>query len=211
MIRCRVVRRASWAARGAGRRARAASSCAWSMIRGSGVVTGIVCLGSVAGFGAGTGPVGELWSLCWVRPLSCSSELFVESASAVQVEAGRRTHLWRRLGQWLGWAKQRASPRRTRGTSPATRSQRRTRNGPRAVGCQRRGSFLRCQLPNSDVGLSRRGGSQTTPAQRQHLVTDHCMDLRRWSSSALGGQSGRTWRPITRGPATSAPASVSAW
>ena len=98
MIRCRVVRRASWAARGAGRRARAASSCAWSMIRGSGVVTGIVCLGSVAGFGAGTGPVGELWSLCWVRPLSCSSELFVESASAVQVEAGRRTHLWRRLG-----------------------------------------------------------------------------------------------------------------
>ena len=43
------------------------------MIRGSGVVTEIVCLGSVAGFGAGTGPVGELWPLCWVRPLSCSS------------------------------------------------------------------------------------------------------------------------------------------
>ena len=83
------------------------------MIRGSGVVTGIVCLGSVAGFGAGTGPVGELW----VRPLSCSSS----QRPPVQVEAGRRTHLWRRLGQWLGWAKQRASPRRTRGTSPATR------------------------------------------------------------------------------------------
>ena len=86
------------------------------MIRGSGMVTGIVCLGSVAGFGAGTGPVGELWSL-WVRPLSCSSS----QRPAVQVEAGRCTHLWRRLGQWLGWAKQRASPRRIRGTSPATR------------------------------------------------------------------------------------------
>ena len=73
VIRCRVARRASWVASGVGRQARAASSCAWSMTRGSGTVTGIVCLGSVAGFGAGVGPVGELWSLCGVRSLSCSS------------------------------------------------------------------------------------------------------------------------------------------
>ena len=73
MIRCRVARRASWVASGLGRRARAALSCVWSMTRGSVAVTGIVCLGLVAGFGAGIGSVGELWSLCGVRPSSCSS------------------------------------------------------------------------------------------------------------------------------------------
>ena len=40
------ARRASWVARGLGSRARAASSCLWSTTRGSGAVTGIVCLGS---------------------------------------------------------------------------------------------------------------------------------------------------------------------
>ena len=83
MIRCRVARRASWVASGLGRRARAALSCVWSMTRGSVAVTGIVCLGLVAGFGAGIGSVGELWSLCGVRPSS-----FVESSGPVLVEAG---------------------------------------------------------------------------------------------------------------------------
>ena len=72
VIRCRVARRASWAASGAGRRARAASSCAWSMTLGSGAVTGTGWLGSVAGFGAGIGIVGVSlpW---WLRVLRSSS------------------------------------------------------------------------------------------------------------------------------------------
>ena len=40
------------------------------MTRGSGAVTGIVCLGPVAGLEVDTGPVWELWSLCGVRAVA---------------------------------------------------------------------------------------------------------------------------------------------
>ena len=67
-------------------RARAASSCAWSMTRGSGAVTGTGCLSldsTPAGVGVGTGPVGEL-TPCRVLVSSCSSS----RRAPVLVEAG---------------------------------------------------------------------------------------------------------------------------
>ena len=69
----RVARRASWVASGAGRRARAALSCAWSMTRGSGAVTGTGRPGSVAGFGAAVGVGSGGLSPPWVRVARFSS------------------------------------------------------------------------------------------------------------------------------------------
>ena len=64
----------------------------------------------------------------------------------------------------------------------------------RALSCSSRGSdgMVGVSYPNSDVDASRRGGSHTIPAQRQHLSGCHSMNSRRWSRYLLGGQSGWT-------------------
>ena len=67
------------------------------MTRGSGTVTGTGWLGSVAGFGTGTGPVGELRSL-WGSTL----KLFVESSSPVLVEAHVATSTLVPAVAWVG-------------------------------------------------------------------------------------------------------------
>ena len=74
------------------------------------------CPGPVAGFGADTGPVGELRSLCGVRPSSCSSVQRPRcwfKRVLPQVPWCLRWHSW-------GRAKQRAKCRaRLRGSVPA--------------------------------------------------------------------------------------------